>query len=144
MFPNERKMVIRFVELLEQSTTPWGELLLETEFFYQRGRTDLVAVSKEGNVIAFEAKLKRWKIALQQAYKNKCFANLSYVVLPKEEVHNAYRYPNEFKRRDVGLCCISDEEIDILYPAKCTKPLQPWLKDKALIYIQKGGETFGE
>jgi hypothetical protein len=144
LFSDEKTMVFRFIELLKQSTTPWGELQIGTEFFYQRGRTDLVAVSEEGNVIAFEAKLKQWKIALQQAYRNKCFADISYVLLPKEEVHNASRYFNEFKRRDVGLCYISEEEVNILFDAQCTEPLQPWLRHKALLYVNKEEETYGE
>lgn len=144
LFSDEKTMVFRFIELLEQSTTPWGELQIGTEFFYQRGRTDLVAVSEEGNVIAFEAKLKLWKIALQQAYRNKCFADISYVLLPKEEVRKASQYLNEFERREVGLCSISEDEVNILFPAKRTEPLQPWLRHKALLYVSKEEETNGE
>jgi hypothetical protein len=144
LFPDEKTMVFRFIELIERPTTPWGALQIGTEFFYQRGRTDLVAVSVQGKVIAFEAKLKKWKIALQQAYRNKCFADISYVLLPKEEAKNASRYSNEFKRRDVGLCYMSDEEVNILFHAKCTEPLQPWLRHKALLFVNKEEGTYGE
>lgn len=144
MFLDEKAMVFRFIEILEQATTPWGELQIGTEFFYQRGRTDLIAVSEEGDVIAFEAKLKKWKIALQQAYRNKCFADISYVLLPKDEVRIASQYLDEFERREVGLCSISDDEVNILFPAKRTKPLQPWLRHRALLYVSKEGGTNGQ
>jgi hypothetical protein len=45
------------------------------EFDYSRGRTDVVALRDGEHVIAFEAKLKDWRTALHQAYRNTCFAH---------------------------------------------------------------------
>ena len=70
MFDNEKSLVDSFVDSLQTIRSPWGELKIGSEFFYQRGRTDLVAVSNNGKVIAFEAQLKKWRIALQQAYRH--------------------------------------------------------------------------
>src|SRR5690554_1997168 len=107
-------MVLTFIDHLHVSSTPWGTVKVATEFFYQRGRTDLVVVSG-GNLIAFEAKLNKWRIALQQAYRNKCFADVSYVILPEREARIASRYQGEFERRGVGLCFVNSSGINIVY-----------------------------
>ena len=136
MFENEEKMVLTFIDHLHVSSTPWGTVKVATEFFYQRGRTDLVVVSG-GNLIAFEAKLNKWRIALQQAYRNKCFADVSYVILPEREARIASRYQGEFERRGVGLCFVNSSGINIVYEADIALPLQPWLHKKALEYIEQ-------
>ena len=139
MFQNEETMVCNFVEYLAQISNLWGKVRVGTEFFYQRGRTDLVAVSDEGNVIAFEAKLNKWKIALHQAYRNRCFADLSYVILPEKQALIASRYEGEFIKRGVGLCYISgNNKVSIIYDAELSVPLQPWLRDRALLYVCEG------
>lgn len=135
MFPNEKTLVVKFIDCLESHSSPWGEVKLGTEFNYQRGRTDIVAVSEEGKVIAFEAKLSKWKVALQQAYRNQCFADLSYVLLPETEIKNASKNNSEFSKRGVGLCCLSNLGISIIHDANESTPLQPWLRNKALEYV---------
>lgn len=135
MFPSEKNLVEKFIDYLE-ITSPWGELKLGTEFNYQRGRTDIIGVSSEGKVIAFEAKLTKWKEALHQAYRNQCFANLSYVLLPETEINNASKYNLEFNRRGVGLCCLTELGISIVHDAHETVPLQPWLRDRAIDYVE--------
>ena len=136
MFPDEKTLVLNFVNQLESSFSPWGEVKYATEFDYKRGRTDIVAVSTDGKVIAIEAKLIKWKEALQQAYRNQCFADLSYVLLPESEVKNASKYNIEFNRRGVGLCCITEDGINIVHQAHDSEPLQPWLREKALEYVE--------
>ena len=84
LFSDERSMVCCFTMHLREASSPWGIVRLGTEFYYQRGRADVVAVLEDGTVIAFEAKLKRWKDALRQAYRNLCFADASFVVTPRE------------------------------------------------------------
>ena len=138
MFEDEKTMVCSFVEYLEQMSSLWGKVNVGTEFFYQRGKTDLVAVSDDGNVIAFEAKLNKWKIALQQAYRNRCFADLSYVILPEKQAFIASHYEYEFVKRGVGLCYISNcNKVDIIYNAELSEPLQPWLRGRALLHVCK-------
>ncbi len=133
MFFDEQSLVRRFLEHAQVSS-PWGEIRIKPEFFYNRGRTDLVAVSEDGKVIAFEAKLKYWKTALHQAYRNKCFADLSYVVLPEDSALFASRYSGEFTRRGVGLCFVSDNDLKIIHEAAESVPLQPWLREQAFSY----------
>lgn len=134
MFSDEQSLVCVFVKHVQGVTSPWGEIKIKSEFFYNRGRTDLVAVSEDGKVIAFEAKLKRWKTALHQAYRNKCFADLSYVVLPEDSALCASRYSGEFVRRGVGLCFVSHTDLAIIHEAAESAPLQPWLREQAFSF----------
>ena len=135
MFASEKIMVDTFIEYLETKDNIWGSVSFNTEFNYQRGKTDLVAISKSGKVLAFEAKLKKWKIALQQAYRNKCFADLSFVLLPESYISTAQKNKDEFDRRGVGLCYITkNNNVNIVFNAKPSEPLQPILRDKAFLY----------
>ncbi len=83
-FANEKMLVDRLLSLLQSQSTFCGPVRVTPEFFYSRGRTDVVAVAEDENLITFEAKLTDWRTALHQAYRNTCFAHASYVVLPKK------------------------------------------------------------
>jgi len=131
-YSNEQALVQGFVESLRDERTPWNCIHISTEFFYQRGRTDVIALDDAGNVIAFEAKLTNWRGALQQAYRNTCFANLSYVVLPKPVAMRACRFLAEFERRNVGICYIDANDLRILHEASAVDPVQPWLATRAV------------
>ena len=109
---------------------------LASEFYYNNGRTDVIALSKKGNLIAFEAKLTRWKKAMHQAYRNSSFAHYSYVLVPSATAKNALRKTHEFKRLGVGLCSIDPSGIKIEISASKKKPIQPWLTNKASSYIK--------
>lgn len=128
----ERDLVNDFCTSLVDSLSPWGSLNTSREFSYGRGRADVIASNQSGVVIAFEAKLYRWRDALQQAYRNKCFANQSYVLLPEYEASSAMRYSYEFSRRSVGLCTLSDQKIMVFLDFKVETPLQRWLHEKAI------------
>jgi hypothetical protein len=93
---------------------------------------DVVALAGRGScLIAFEAKLKEWRYALHQAYRNRCLAHMSYVVLPKTTAIVAQRYETEFKLRNVGLCCCEAGSIDLIFSPKSEPPLEPWLLQEA-------------
>jgi hypothetical protein len=139
MYNDERSLVDHFVLSLQSFPPPWGNVQFATEFFYQRGRTDLVAVSQTGQVIAVEAKLKKWRIALQQAYRNRCFANLSYVLLPTDSAMLAYNHREEFDLRGVGICYLNEGELEVLHDATLAEPLQPWLRDQAMLHVSCDG-----
>lgn len=132
-YSNEHELVSDFITQLSVEGTPWGSLDIVREFSYQRGRVDLVGVSSEGDVFAFEAKLIRWRDALQQAYRNTCFAHRSYVILPWNVAQLAHRYVAEFERRRVGLCTVYDGKLLVLHDARPSEPLQRWLTDAASI-----------
>lgn len=110
---------------------------MATEFYYQRGRADVVALSSSGEVIAFECKLTRWKDALHQAYRNTCFAHMSYVVLPEDTALLAARYAEEFRRRGVGICYLADDQVVTLQEAHRRTPLQPWLSGQATAHASQ-------
>jgi hypothetical protein len=133
---SEQALVDQFTEVLERTSEHWGGIVdFALEFFYQRGRTDVVALSGEGDVIAFEAKLLRWREALHQAYRNTCFAHLSYVLLPADVAYRAAQWEREFARRGIGVCTLEDGALKILVPARKGEPVQRWLSKKAAEHI---------
>lgn len=136
-FATEQKLVDRFVDLIRSNRTPWGELRFSREFDYARGRTDIVAVARaDDTLIAFEAKLKNWRQALQQAYRNTCFAHQSYVLLPKATALLAASCIGEFERRRVGLCYVEDDCLKVLQDSPHTSPLEPWLSTQAMSHVE--------
>jgi hypothetical protein len=126
-FRTEKALTEALVHHLRQVSCPWGRVRVAREFFYHRGRTDVVALTSAGRVLAFEAKLKDWREALHQAYRNSCFAHGTYVVLPKSAAELAHRYSAEFQSLDVGLCVVSRNALEILCEAETLNPIQPWL-----------------
>lgn len=107
-----------------------------SEFDYARGRTDIIAADINGNVIAFEAKLTRWRTALHQAYRNTCFSDRSYVVLPMKVARRAALFEHDFAVRGVGLYGVGPDELVVFLPAPKKSPTQPWLNGRALDYIE--------
>jgi len=135
-YQSEKTLVDEFVNSLSILPGPWGMLQTAREFFYQRGRTDVIALADDGRIIAFEAKLTKWRNALHQAYRNTCFAHCSYVVLPKQVAVNAQKYVAEFKLRGVGLCYVCDNEgLVVLVEANESQPLEPWLSSQAAVEV---------
>ncbi len=127
----EQDLVDHFLAVIDADEAPWGPLALVPEFFYHRGRVDVVGVSPIGRVFAFEAKLTRWREALQQAYRNTCFAHKSYVLLPMAAAGIAQQYSAEFGRRGVGLCSLGDNNLVVVHDSPMNEPIQPWLARKA-------------
>lgn len=131
-FQTEKLLVDRFVALLKGSETPWGCVRVTCEFFYARGCTDVVDVTDGNVLIAFEAKLKDWKTALHQAYRNTCFVHSSYVLLPKDAALGALQFVGEFEKRRVGLCYIDGVDLVVLQESPFIPPLEPWLASEAI------------
>ena len=127
----EQDLVSTLLGQIQAPTSPWDIASVGTEFDYRRGRADVVAVSHGGTVVAFEAKMNRWKIALWQAYRNTCFAHRSYVDLPSERAHAAHRCRAEFERLGIGLCSVEDGGVVILVESNAFAPIQPWLTEQA-------------
>ena len=135
-FASEKSLVNSFLSHLGADRSPWCAVRVATEFDYQRGRTDVVARTDDDSVIAVEAKLGDWRTALHQAFRNRCFANRSYVLLPKDAALRAHRYAGEFDRRHVGICYLGDTEIVVLHSAKECDPIEPWLARRAKLHIE--------
>jgi hypothetical protein len=140
-FASEKMLVNSFVSRLSADQSPWGEVQVATEFDYQRGRTDIIAQTLDDSVIAVEAKLDDWRTALHQAFRNRCFAHRSYVLLPKDTAIRAHRYAGEFDRRQVGICYLGENEIVVLHTAVECDPFEPWLSRRAKMHIEAAGAS---
>ena len=138
MYRYEQNLVDDFLKSLHKSKFAHGDTHYITEFNYSRGKTDIVILNNNSEIIAIEAKLKRWRDALDQAYRNTCFAHYNYVLVPERVALTAQKYLAEFTKRSVGICFISDGIIQIAYEAKQNKPLQQWLNDRAIQTILNG------
>src|SRR2546423_290660 len=142
MYHLEKALVDAFMaRLTTPELHPWGKLELATEFFYLRGRTDVIALTPSREIIAFEAKLHKWREALHQAYRNTCFAHFSYIVVPDHVANKAFRHASEFYRRSVGLCYPSQNEIEVLLEPPRMEPLQSRLSDQAAHLISERNEV---
>src|SRR5258706_5559089 len=127
MFKLESHLVQETAERLRQAENPFAELAIAFEFNYASGRVDIIAASPDGDLITFEAKLTRWRQALNQAYRNSAFAHFSYVLLPEMEAKKALKNIHEFERRGVGLCSFGSSSMRIEIQAIRKNPIQPWL-----------------
>jgi hypothetical protein len=143
MYRLEQELVDSFVVALKHTKSEFGgELKLTTEFNYNRGRTDIVAINTSSKIIAFEVKLEKWKEALHQAYRNTCFAHYSYIVVPESTAYRALKHSRDFSRISIGICYLSSTN-QIVIPLNATQgePLQKWLRDRARAAILKIGEN---
>jgi hypothetical protein len=140
-FANEETLVRSFMSQLVTNLSPWGKVQVATEFDYRRGRTDIVASTADQSVIAVEAKLGDWRTALHQAFRNRCFAHQSYVLLPKDTAMRAHCYAGEFDRRHVGICYLEETGIVVLQSALEGDPIEPWLSQRARLHIEAAGAS---
>jgi hypothetical protein len=137
MFQLESQLVRELESLLIRSENPFAQLALGFEFNYVEGRVDVIGANDDDDLFSFEAKLKRWKTAVHQAYRNTSFSHYSYVVLPADAAHHAVKRRHEFERRGVGLCAVDQNGLTIHIPAARKQPLRPWLTDNAIEYIRE-------
>jgi len=133
----ERHLVKEFESNVTRPENPFTVLNLAFEFNYQNGRVDIIGETNSGDLIAFEAKILRWRNALNQAYRSSSFAHYSYVVLPESTCRTALQKPHEFERRGIGLCSVSSSGIKVEITASKKEPIQPWLTIRALDYIRE-------
>ena len=140
MYKLEMDLMSDFKKMLVDCRTPFGRFVnLGDEFYFVTGRTDLLAIDTGGDLFAFEGKLSRWRTALHQAYRNLSFANYSYVVLPESSANQAVKFSRDFELRGIGLCSVGGDGIKCLITAKPEKdPLQPWLHEKAVLFLENG------
>ena len=131
-YESENHLVEDLLGWLVVAGAPWDAAGVVREFSYRRGTTDVVVLTSAGEVVAIEAKLRRWRDALHQAYRNTCFAHQSYVVLPRAAARLAQCHLAEFERRGVGLCCLDALGIVVLHESRRQDPLLPWLSREAL------------
>ncbi len=135
MFESEETLTQVFDIALSKKHSPFTPRYVAREFDYREGRTDVIAFDRNGNLLAFEMKLDKWKQALHQAYRNSSFAHYSYVVVPLQTALRAAMQEHEFLRRGVGLCSVDGTRIRIEIHAIRVEPLRPWLTESAIEYM---------
>jgi hypothetical protein len=136
---DEKTFVARLTPLITENEAFFSCNSASHEFNYGSGRVDIVARSSKGELIAFEAKLTKWRDALHQAYRNCSFAHYSYVILPMKAARVAMRNSREFEIRGVGLCAVDGGPIRIEIPAERNEPLLPWLTHAAITTLVENG-----
>ncbi|MBI5636707.1 MAG: hypothetical protein HZA03_01920 [Nitrospinae bacterium] len=133
MFQTEVKLVDVFISCFQSCSSLRATHNIVREFDYVSGRTDILSLNTENEIIAFEAKLTNWRKAIHQAWRNTSFANQVYVVLPRTRSSGAMKNKAEFDERGVGLCVVDDGGgVEVVIPCSRNKPLIPWLNRKAM------------
>ncbi|MDP3761515.1 MAG: hypothetical protein Q8R01_13465 [Ramlibacter sp.] len=130
-FTTEASLVECFVGALQAGRTTFGSLEVTTEWDHRSGFVDVLARDATNTLIAFEAKLRDWKRAFMQAYRNTAYANKAYVLLPDSAAKNALLHKEEFELRGIGLCAISESSVNVLIEAAEQQPLLAWLHSRA-------------
>ena len=132
----EKNFVRQIIGCVRAGRTPWGALEYVKEFEYGPGRTDILGRTAADGLIAFEAKLEHWRHAVIQAYRNRAYVDLSYIVMPQiiaERLIDALPF---FTKYGVGLCTVVASELRIVIPGETDQPIQGWLAEKARAAFQ--------
>jgi hypothetical protein len=131
LFDTEIELVDEAMKLLGSGRSPWGTVELVTEWDYRHGRADILARTANNSLIALEAKLTRWQVACDQAYRSTAYASQAYVLLPEQIAAKALRNCQRFEHRRIGLCTITKAGILMLIEAPVVSPLMHWITDLA-------------
>jgi hypothetical protein len=110
---------------------------LAFEFGHSSGWTDVVGLGGRKVLHAFEAKLNRWKDALDQARKNRCFAHYCYVALPATAAKRALESRQDFEKFGVGLVVVSTDSARLAIRPKRNAPLLPWITKVAVATLER-------
>ena len=102
---------------------PWktkNEILCTSEVKVIYNRADIVYFELKKNkeigfIAAVEAKLHDWKKAIQQAHRDKLFADRVYVALPKKFSAAAVSNISEFRNAAVGLIIIENDDPKVYF-----------------------------
>lgn len=137
IFDTEARLVDLFVRSLQDGRTAFGSLQITTEWDHRSGFVDVLVRDRKNNLIAFEAKLKDWKRAFFQAYRNTAYANRTYILLPRKEAEKAMRYREDFELRGIGLCSMDGEGLQVLIEATEQDVLLAWLRNRAHAFFDK-------
>lgn len=140
-YASEEELVADFSRQLSLGT-PLRVDMMTREFDYGSGRVDVIA-SSGGSIHAFEAKLSRWREALQQATRARSFADYVYVVMPHTSRFAPLRYRQEFIRRGVGIVTVGrDSGSCLVLGAAANRPPLAWLADRAHLTMLEAQTAF--
>lgn len=148
-YANEADLVRDFLDSLHQGGSPWGVVEATTEWDYRTGVTDVLVRTSQGHLVAFEAKLRDWRRATHQAYRNTTFAKQAYVVMPESVAERARAHANVFSKYGVGLCSVKKNCVSIIIeaPGQGEEPLLPWMHRRAQLFFDEAtrcSETIAE
>lgn len=136
-FRTEAGLVRHFVRCLKGSRSPWGTVRTVCEWTYDSGTTDVLARSPDGALIAFEAKLKDWRRACLQGYRNTGYADFVYIIVPEMLAIRLRAFAEYFSRHGVGLCYCTAEGVEVVLEAPTNQPVMAWLRDRALATFEE-------
>ncbi len=69
-------------------------------------------------VITYEAKLTRWKEALDQCVRYSSFSDKTYVVMDKDGVPLDKLIIEKFETKNIGLCIINNNKLEVIVKPK--------------------------
>ena len=138
---NESSMVQDLSAVVTRISGPVHCREVTREFDYASGRADLVGLGHKDRLHVFEAKLYKWRVALEQARRNACFAHYCYVALPEQAASSAVKARAEFQRHGVGLLIIRGQEARLAIRPRRNVPWLTWLTRTALARLSPKLET---
>jgi hypothetical protein len=108
-----------------------------TEWDYASGSTDVLICTSALEIVAFEAKLRDWRTALHQAYRNTTFARRAFVVMPSDPATRVASNKLHFEQRGVGLMSFSRKGCEFLIDAERREDplILPWMHERALAHF---------
>jgi hypothetical protein len=129
---SEQKLVTSLLQ--ETIGFPWRsehKIRHTTELRITRNRADIVFFEETpdgdvGTIIAVEAKLKNWRQAIQQAYRDRLFADRVYVALPSEHASSAIENISQFRQTSVGLIIWEDDRAKVYYHPPRNRSVSRW------------------
>ncbi len=87
------------------------------------------ALPNKLRVIAVEAKLTRWKDALEQARAYLSFANEAYIAMPASLIRRNVSALSGCADSGVGVIAVEDNDSSVVLPAVCTRTVSAeWLR----------------
>ena len=112
---------------------PWktkNKIRCATEVKVIANRADIVYFESQGNtgvgfIAAIEAKVHDWRRALQQAYRDKLFADRVYVALEEQYANSAISQIAEFRRASVGLITVNQDNVTVHFHPPVNTSLSP-------------------
>jgi hypothetical protein len=88
-------------------------------------RIDMVGL-REGEIISMELKVRDWRGALRQAWRNRLCSHWSYVALPFRLTQHIT--VEDFTRYGIGICAVNDSKVTVTSEPGRSPCLQPFLE----------------
>ncbi|MDO9537924.1 MAG: hypothetical protein Q7J68_06360 [Thermoplasmata archaeon] len=122
------------VEIIKNSFIK-NDFIVDTEVQMFSKKIDVVCIDpRTKDVYAIEAKVEKWRRALQQALTYRLCSNYSYLAIPEE---NSSKVDQKLlSKYGIGLIIVNQDNITILQDATNSNVLYPRMKEEI---IHNGG-----